>query len=240
MAERELETWWAHIEREVKARGFLVYPLGEALELPEAPWQAERVEPFLELAALLGVRLVYTSARRFDADDFAALSEEETTPEIARLIAAIKPHVGHLRDTEVGWVYEGVYHVDRRIAGWYERVAEELPARQAEGHQAERARLRALADEIARDPAFGQARGGEEGRRFVIQMRYPELQPGEVGYVAMFAQATYLNLVLPERERELLARVRPLLAGGWSETAAAREVGLTRDRLRSLLLRYPE
>jgi len=131
------------VNREVFARGFLVFPGRVGAEGPTAFWPVTQgIVGFLDLAASLGKRMVYVDSDALTPDDLidavgTQLVEvhealDADTPEEFFELAAVsgeaevkdflrfgKEHYGRVTRVSVEWVNEGVVHRLWQYADWH-------------------------------------------------------------------------------------------------------------------------
>jgi hypothetical protein len=145
MAKREdrMDAVWDEVAREVSSRQFLVFPGSVSLQAVRALWPTDQpIGPFLDLAAQLGVRMVYlrsdvlTPEQVLDAiavslaevsdaldapspEEFVRLAGIAQEPAARELIAFSKEHYGRRASVHAEWVHEGVVHAYSAYSDWH-------------------------------------------------------------------------------------------------------------------------
>lgn len=189
----DLDTLWEELDAHLAVRGALRYPGMPALDAVAA-WPDDDWRGFLEVGAAAGARLVYTIGTMIGGEDVDELAERLTrddgslAPEARAVVADASDHVGSLVTATVGYVVDGVLHVWRAQARWWDAVT--VQAEVEEMHAALEASERASAAEAEWALLEGEvprwaselserlefwAAGNEAGRRAVAADAIPAL-----------------------------------------------------------------
>ena len=146
----DLDALWCDLDDHLAVRGALRYP-GMPSTDAVAAWPDDDWRAFLDVGAAAGARLVYTMATTIGPDDVEELAERLTrhdgtvAPEARAVVAEASERVGTPATVTVGYVVDGVLHVWRAQATWWDAVT--VQAEVEEMHAALDASERASAAE---------------------------------------------------------------------------------------------
>lgn len=239
----DLDTLWEELDAHLSARGALRFPgvpsAGAVAAWPDDDWRS-----FLDVGAAAGARLVYTIGTTIGFDDVEELRERLTredgslAAEARDVVADATARVGSLVTVTVAYTVDGVLHVWRAQATWWDAVT--IQAEVEEMHAALEASERESAEEAewalleAEVPAWAGAlaesrefwiAGNDPARRAVASEAIPALgallaadrtsSSGRRAYslgLRVLREATRIlrTEVLPRVEAEGLARAGAL------------------------------
>jgi hypothetical protein len=123
----DLDALWHELDAHLAVRGALRYP-GMPSTDAVAAWPDDDWRAFLDVGAAAGARLVYTMAATIGPDDVEELTERLTrhdgtlAPEARAVLADANERVGTPATVTVGYVVDGVLHVWRAEATWWDAI----------------------------------------------------------------------------------------------------------------------
>ena len=250
-----LESEWKQVETSIQKRKLLVFPNMVHFDETYAAWPEEQgVESFLDLAQSLNIRLVYSGKTEFSSGEMeelvAELRSDESEDEEAissatqHIYAIAKPFLGRTMMFWVQWVYEGIIHIFRKTADWYEDLENSLADDQAtieaqreKQVEQRKAKLQETTQALASNSGFQKTRNWS-ARYDVAKRLYPNLAEDEIAELVDSAWQIYESEILPVQENALVKKARGLLESGQSLTRVANNLGMTSGRLERLLARY--
>lgn len=222
------------------------------------------VEGFLAVAAAAGARIVYAQARELDEPALGALEATvahrgDPPAGIAGVLVDGEVFLGRTASIELGWVLDGVLHVLVVEADWYRRMREELrDLAVAKSLGAEAARLLfsqrlervpEWAEQVARHEDFHRTRSFAEREEVVCRL-VPELGAARereeagtwtaVAEVAREAWRIFEDEIRPRHERDMAQIAHSLLMSGLKKYEVAARMGVSKEKLNTLVARYPE
>jgi hypothetical protein len=222
------------------------------------------VDGFLAVAAAAGARLVYAHAREFDEPALGALEATiarhgEPHPGMAGILVEGGVFLGRTAAVEIGWVVDGASHVLLLEAEWHRRMREEvrdLAAVRSLGVEARRLllsqrleRVPEWAQQVAREEDFHRTRSFAEREEIVCRL-VPELgaaRDGEetgawtaIAEVAREAWRVFEEEIRPRQERDMAQIAHSLLMSGLKKYEVAGRMGVSKEKLNTLIARYPE
>ncbi|HEX2295845.1 MAG TPA: hypothetical protein VHN37_11100 [Actinomycetota bacterium] len=222
------------------------------------------VDGFLEVAAAAGARLVYAHARELDEPALGALEATvvrhgEPHPGMAGVLVEGEIFLGRTATVEIGWVVDGMSHVLVLEAEWYRRMREEireLAVVRSLGVEARRLllsqrleRVPEWAEQVAREEDFHRTRSFAEREEIVCRF-VPELgaardaeEPGAwtaIAEVAREAWRIFEEEIRPRQERDMAQIAHSLLMSGLKKYEVAGRMGVSKEKLNTLIARYPE
>jgi hypothetical protein len=263
---RDLDHYWPELRRRLQGT---FTPFDAATvdwgNGPVVYWpDPDDVDGFLAVAAAAGVRMVYAHVVEFDdaslADLEAALTRRhEPHPDLAGVLVEGEAFLGRIAVLELGWLLDGMAHVLAVEADWYRRLQDdvrELAVAQSIDAEADQLllshrleRVPAWAEEVARQEDFQRTKSYAE--RYEVVCRFvPELgeawereEPGAwtaVAEVAREAWRIFEEEIRPRQEREMAQIAHSLLMSGLKKYEVAARIGVSKERLNTLIARYPE
>ncbi|HWL64559.1 MAG TPA: hypothetical protein VNP73_01170 [Actinomycetota bacterium] len=263
----DLDSYWGDLEPSLRKRFLLFTPWDVSWDDPVVTWDPEDgVEEFLDLAQTLGVPMLYVTVSRFNEETLSDLQRRLLDPagphpETGSILTRAEQYVDHISSIEIGWMYQGVGHFCEIEASWYRHLEDEI-AEEQEFDEMQHAAERMLfeeqlslvpewAERVAQLPQFQQARTMLQ-RADLVPRLLPEIEEVTAQYrhgswiarrlardVAREAFRIYVYEVLPAQEIELASEAHRLLTTGMRKYEVAARLGISKERLNRLIVRYP-
>ena len=263
----DLDSLWEELEPNLASRFHLFLPTDVAWDERVVTWDADRgLDEFVGLAESLGVPVLYVSVTRFSDETLSELQRRllhpaGPHPEAAAILARAETFQDRIAALEIGWMFQGVGHFCEIEAEWY-RDLEALIEDEQESDAMALAAERLLLDEqlrlvpewgnrVAQVTRFQQARSMSQRLEIVPEV-VPEIEESTRHYrhgawiarrlvrdVARRAMQIYEFEMRPAQEKELAREAHELLSTGMKKYEVAARIGISKERLNRLIVRYP-
>lgn len=236
-----------------KEEGFVVfYGLTPEDETHTVYWIKEQGDwkAFLEGAKTLGVKLLYLNWAPFEGFQIEeALEgvgvqdskvEKAESEECKRDVEEYRNKVGLISLIDLAFLWDGVFHVCRLTAEWFEafeELVEEGKERAEEENERkpDKALVGKWAAELANHPKFGSCKTYAQREYLLEGLSKGDYRTLPVSDILNRAETVYLFEVRPKEEERLRDEARRLRNEGLNMNAIALRLGISRDRVSGLL-----
>jgi hypothetical protein len=267
----DLDFVWERLQVELPAR-FVVFPDAPApprnvrrpngseglVSLrggPAVVWPPDRtMEEFLDLAASLGVRVIYAEGQRFGEGELGHLRllAPPVIPGAEDFVQEAHCWEARVYWIRLMWMHEGVEHYWEARADWWEQLRHHAAEVQQQGAPvvvAEHlAQVHELAQALASNADFQRIptvkkRTEAAPRLLPDLLRIMRARPGGrrlAEDVAREAWRIYQEELVPAEEEEMARQAEGLIAQGLGKQVTAGRLGISPDRLNRIMARYSQ
>lgn len=263
---RDLDDRW----RELRHRIQKTFSLFEATRVdwgkgPIAFWpDPDDADGFLTVAAAAGARVVYAHVAELDEVALASLEgamarRREPLPGMAGVLVEGEAFLGRTAIVQIGWLLDGMTNVLVLEADWYRRLQEgvrDLAVANALDAEADRLlysqrleRVPEWAEHVAHQEDFHRTRSFAEREEVVCRL-VPELAAARdrdeagawtaIAEVVREAWRVFEEEIRPRQERDMAQIAHSLLMSGLKKYEVAARMGVSKEKLNTLIARYPE